>query len=81
MNKRSSKTDSNIKLVQFKLSEKAHNELEELKVETGSLTLSEVIRDSIKLYKQTVELKKKGYSFICFPDDDNSPKYEVVIPV
>lgn len=77
------KTDSkgsDIKLVQFKLTEQAYDNLNRLREDTGSISLSEVIRDSLYLYQWAIEMKKNGYSVYCLSDDDDAKKYEVVMP-
>ncbi|RMF58247.1 MAG: hypothetical protein D6748_09250 [Calditrichaeota bacterium] len=71
---------SDVKLVQFKLTEQAYNDLNRLREDTGSISLSEVIRDSLYLYQWAIEMKKKGYSVYCLSDDDEAKKYEVVMP-
>jgi len=74
-------TKAGVKLVQFKLSKKAYKDLEKLREETGSLTISEAIRDSIQLYTWAVDKQKRGYSLFCLPENEKDKNFEVVLPL
>jgi len=71
---------SGVRLVQFKMRGKAHEDLEKARDATGSLTLSETIRDAIKLYTWVIEKRAQGYTLFCLPEDGKEEKYEVVLP-
>ncbi len=80
MGKTETEQKEKIHLVQFKLSEKAFNDLIELKKETGNLTISEVVRDAIKLLRWAVEMRGQGYTLFALPDNEKGKKFEVVLP-
>lgn len=77
---KNNKEKSKPRLIQFKVSPETYDELERMRIESGSLTMSEIIRASLKLYSWAFEKKKIGYTFFSMPEDGNGVKYEVIIP-
>ena len=69
------------KLIQFKVSNRTYDELQKLASETESSSLSETIRDSLKLYKWIIEMKKNGYKIFTMSEDGSGNNYEVVLPL
>ena len=79
MPRKNSNGDKNVKLVQFKVSRKTYEELERIKEDTGSLTVSEVIRDSLKLYTWAMGMRKNGHSLFSVPENGEGKKFEVIL--
>lgn len=73
--------DESVKLIQFKVTNKVFKELLKTKKDTGSLSISELIRDSIKLYQWAIDMKKEGYTLYSIPDSGDGNKFKIVLPI
>lgn len=80
MPRKISNGNENVKLVEFNITREAYEELEKIMIQTGSLTVSEVIRDSLKLYTWAMRMSNFGHSLFSVPRNGKGKKYEVVLP-
>jgi hypothetical protein len=66
------------KRVQIDMSEKAFSRLERLRDESGSSTISEVIRDAIEQREAVVRLMKQGHTI--YAEDEGGKKLYLFFP-